>query len=120
MTSSNVDPSPRDAFLPPGSVTVTDAALAVAKGFEEAVRKARPDVSWIVVFDWWDDWSAGGAKQEPRLGMGAYETAQVPEGVTQTTNGVTFGVIIPREIFDAAAERKIDVAGDGSTQVALK
>jgi hypothetical protein len=44
-----------DVFLPPGTIEVTDAALAVAKGFEEAVLKARPDVGWIVVSDWWDD-----------------------------------------------------------------
>jgi hypothetical protein len=111
---------PVDAFLPPGSVTVTDAALAVAKGFAEAVAKARPDVSWIVVFDWWDDWSANGVKQPPRLDLSAHEPGDIPEGVTQTADGVTFAVMIPREVLDAATENKIDVAGDGSTQVELK
>jgi hypothetical protein len=120
MSSSNDAAIPIDAFLPPGSVTVTDAALAVAKGFEEAVRKARPDVAWIVVFDWWDDWSASGVKQAPRLGMSAYEPKQMPEGVTQKVDSVTFAITIPREVYDAAKEKRIDVADDGSTQVTLK
>lgn len=120
MPSGNDAPIAVAAFLPPGSVTVTDAALAVAKGFQEAVLKARPDVSWIVVFDWWDDWSANGVKQPPRLDLSAHEPGDIPEGVTQTADGVTFAVIIPRDVYDAAREKKIDLAGDGSTQVELK
>jgi len=111
---------PLDAFLSPGSVTVTDAALAIAKGFEEAVHKARPDATWIVVFDWWDDWSADGVTQEPRLGMSTYEAGQVPDGVTQKVDGVTFAVTIPRDVYDAAKHKTIDVTEEGSMQVTLK
>ena len=120
MTTNTEPQIPLDAFLPPGTIAVTDAALAVAKGFEEAVVKARPNAAWIVVFDWWDDWSADGVQQPPRLGLSAHEAGDIPEGVTQTVNGVTFAVIIPRDAYDAATEKKIDVAGDGSTQVELK
>jgi hypothetical protein len=52
--------------------------------------------------------------------MGAYEPDKIPDGVTQTVNGVTFAVTIPHDVYDAAKEKKIDVASDGSTQVALK
>jgi hypothetical protein len=120
MTSNLRSHVPLNAFLLPGTIAVTDAALAVAKGFEEAVSKVRPDVNWVVMFDWWDDWSANGLQQPPRLGMSAREAENVPAGVTQTLNGVTFAVEIPREVYDAAKEKKIDVTGDGSTQVELK
>lgn len=117
---------PRHLFVPPGAVNISSSALDLARRFGEHVKKTRPDESWVIAFDWADErrvrlpdsnrWEELGAG----LDLGAYDRVDLPEGVTQTIDHVEFVVTIPRQVFERATERVIDMDDAAPAKLVLK
>ncbi len=61
-----------------------------------------------------------GEDQGPGLDVGAYERSEIPADRIAVIDGLEFAVAIPKDVCEAATERLIDVAGDGSTKLVLR
>lgn len=104
---------PPDWFTPPGVVTVSAAALELARAFVAEARRTRPDEDWIVAFDWADSRRVRlPDNQWEELGEGidlaVYERTKIPPGATATVDGVEFAVKIAHHIYENSPERLID------------
>jgi hypothetical protein len=117
---------PDDWFSPPGIVTVSHAAMALAKAFEAEARKNHPHETWIVAFDWadsrrvrdrgtnnWRDLGAG-------LDLAAYESWKVPAKNIHETEGFRFAVKIPGQILEASPEKLIDADATAVSGLVLR
>ena len=113
MSSNHTQP-PHDAFSPPGTVSVSPAALAMAREFDRRIRAARSDRNWVVAFDWADSRSMRPRLDGPRQEIGAgldlvaFDLSDVPHGAIQRTEGLAFAVRIPSRIWEASTYRLID------------
>ncbi len=114
MPSGSSSVIPISFFALPGVVAVAPAALQLAREFGEHIKETRPEQTWVTTFHWSDerrvrlpgtnDWEELGAG----LDLGAYEPSELPEGVTQTIDGVQFAVMIPSPAYEKAKQRLID------------
>lgn len=117
---------PYSFFAPPGVVSVSAAALALARDFDEDTRRVRSAHPWVLAFDWADSrivrMPKGGPRHElgPGLDLVAYEPADVPPDVVQTIDGLTFAVRIPSNIYERSRERLIDVDDAAPTKLVLR
>lgn len=118
---------PYSFFASPGTVRVSAAALAMARTFADATRRARPDRGWVVTFDWAESRSVrdprrGGPWVELGAGLDlvAFERRDIPPGVTETNDGLEFAIKIPAQIVAAAILRLIDVDDCAVSKLALR
>lgn len=114
-----------EEFTPIGVVKVSKAALELGRAVGIAGRRRLPGKDWVVQFHWYlsqryrypgTDW----VEEGPGLDVGASERTEIPADRIQVVDGVEFVVAIPKDICEAATERLIDVAEDGSTKLILK
>lgn len=68
----------------------------------------------------WKDPGEDWVEEGPGLTAGASERTEIPADRIAVVDGLEFAIAIPRDICEAAAERLIDVAGDGSTKLVLR
>jgi hypothetical protein len=112
--SGSDDVVPRSFFALPGVVSVTPAALELAREFGEHINETRPGETWIATFQWSDQRRvrSPGTNQWQELGagldLGAYEQSELPEGVVQTIDGIEFAVMVPAPAYEKAEQRLID------------
>src|SRR5215207_3642676 len=102
-------------FTPPGTVTVSPAALKMVREFGGRVRRAPSDGSWISGFEWFFARSvrprleAPWEEMDPGLGLGAYARSELPPKAVQRIGGVELVTKIPRRVYESSTERLIDV-----------
>jgi hypothetical protein len=115
-----------EEFTPVGVLKVSQGALELVRGVGVASRRAHQGKQWVASFHWYlservrypgADW---GEVQAPGLDIGAYERSEIPPDRIEVVDGLEFAIAIPKDICEAAAERLIDVAGDGSTKLVLR
>jgi hypothetical protein len=114
MTPDTDEMIPLDAFAPPGLVNISDAALELARAFQQALKERQPDTDLVVVFDWAegrqfrlkdaDEWRELG----PGIDLGAFRRSQIPDGVIHPVRGVELAVKISRDVYERAHRRLID------------
>ena len=116
---------PLSYFVPPGAVTVPDAALALAREFMGDVGSIGSSRDWVVAFDWATsrimrypdgrevDLGAG-------LDIGAYRRSDLPPEVIQREGGLEFAIKVPREIWEASEQRLIDYDATVLSKVVLR
>lgn len=102
-----------EAFIEPGIVRVSKAALQMAREFSGA-SGAGPGGRRVTTFDWAQSISisdrAGGPVRDvgPCLILGAYERADVPPEFVARVGQFEYAVRMPREVLAQAVERMID------------
>ncbi len=102
-----------DEFTPPGLIKVSAAALKFARDFRAAAKGAYHG-DCVVTFDWAYSVSLGRGPDMPPedigacLMLGAYERRHVPNGFTQTVDGLEFAVKIPVAVWQNSSQRLID------------
>lgn len=111
-------------FAPPGTVTVSLAALEMAREFL-ATARGRTKADWIAVFYWAHTSVKAHPGAEPRdlgwlLGLGASKRSEVPGRAIHRSHGVEFAVQIPPEVLAQSKLRLIDVDRDAFFDVALR
>lgn len=117
---------PHSFFAPPGTVSVSATALALARDFDEDTRRVRSKDPWVLAFDWADSQIVRMPKGGPRHELGAsldlvaYEPADVSPDVLQTIDGLTFAVRIPNNIYERSRGRLIDVDDASPTRLVLR
>lgn len=126
MPSGSNTALPPHLFVPLGAVSISSSALDLARQFGEHIKRTRPDETWVIAFDWADErrvrlpntnqWEELGAG----LDLGAYDRVDLPDGVTQTIDGVEFAVIVPRQVYERARQRLIDRDDGVPSKLALK
>jgi hypothetical protein len=114
-----------EEFTPVGVVKVSNAALELGRAVGAAGRRRLPGKDWVVQFHWYlsqryrypdTDW----VEEGPGLDVGASERSEIPPDRIAVIDGLEFAVAIPKDICEAATERLIDVAGDGTTKLILR
>jgi hypothetical protein len=117
---------PYSSYAPPGTVRVSAAALAMARDFSEQVRRAKSTGDQLIAFDW--AISRGvrrrvdGPMEEigPGLDLVSFGLGGTPKEVIQRVAGVTFAVRIPRHIYEASAQRLIDIDETAFSKLVLR
>jgi hypothetical protein len=118
--------APHWYFARPGEVTVSAAALEFARKFDKAARAAMSDTDWIVTFEWilecrvryrpdgpWEDMGPG-------LSLTTYARSDTPANVIQRVGELEFAIKVPKDIYEQAAERLIDVDETAFSKLALR
>jgi hypothetical protein len=116
-----------DDFISPGVIKISAAALQLAREFDGFLKQEKPEQDWIVCFDWADSRSMrfprpGGPMQDlgPGFDLAAYERRQVPDEVTQHTDGIAFAIKVPSRVWLNSAQRTIDVDESGGSGLTLR
>jgi hypothetical protein len=92
---------------------VTDEALAQARSFWADLQKYDARTKWVVAFTWASERKYRRSAQSEWLDEGpgiylcAYKSAELPDGVTESRDGVPVAFIIPRDKIAAASEKKM-------------
>jgi hypothetical protein len=118
--------APRWYFARPGEVTVSAAALELARKFDKAVRAVTSDRDWIVTFEWalnrrvryrpdgpWKDMGPG-------VDLSTYARSDTPANVTQRVGELEFAIKVPKDIYEQTAERLIDVDETAFSKLVLR
>jgi hypothetical protein len=106
--------SETDYFVKPGSVRVSDAALAKARQFGEAIG-ANQSGKMIVVFFWYESGSisnpAKGTNIQlgPGISIGAARISEVPAPVICENDGFRYAIKIPEAVILATKQKLIDI-----------
>ncbi|MGD1038070.1 MAG: hypothetical protein ABR878_13015 [Roseiarcus sp.] len=101
------------AFAPNGAVSVTDEAMAQARSFWADLQKYDTGTKWVVAFTWASERKYRRSAQSewldegPGIDLCGYKAAELPDGVTESRDGVPVVFIIPRDKIAAASEKKI-------------
>lgn len=96
-----MDKFPLAWFNPPGTVSISPAALAMARAFRDETSKLQPEEDWIVCFDWAESRRARkkGTNEWSDLGSGldlvAYERSRVPAAAIALLDGVEVLTKVP-------------------------
>ena len=118
--------SPAKIFAPPGSIKISDAAWQMAREFDERVRRSKSYEEWVISFNWADSRSIrrriDGPMEDigPGLDIVAYDRPDVPAEVVQQRDGIAFAANIPSRIYEASAERLIDVDETAFSKLVLR
>jgi hypothetical protein len=124
--SRSDDVVPISFFALPGVVSVTPAALQLAREFGEHIGETRPGEAWITTFHWSDQRRVRvpGTNQWKELGagldLGAYRPSELPESVIQAIDGVEFAVMVPSPIYEKAVQRLIDKDDGAPSKLVLR
>ena len=98
-------------FVPSGVLTVTPAAIALAKAFAENMPRFSSG-AWTVSFFWATAQSVTrhGVTRDlgPGLGLGAHQSDLIPEAAIIEQDGFRYTLQIPREVVAQAARKIID------------
>jgi hypothetical protein len=103
-----------DEVIEPGTVRVSAAALQLAHGFEETIRRTQLG-DWVVVFDWAESIGIRRGPNEPLedigacMVLGAFERGEIPPGYTQRIDGLEFAIQIPKDVLVRSEHCLIDV-----------
>jgi hypothetical protein len=114
MTSTTFIDPPDETFTPPGTLRISQAAVALAREFREHARRAAPDQDWVISFDWADsrrvrekgtnDWREVGSG----LDLTAYQRDKVKNEFVETIDDIDFAMRVPRSIWETSNQRLID------------
>jgi len=102
-----------EPWVPPGNIALSPRVVSWAREFIDSVNGQYGD-RWIVGIDWATSCSVKDSPQaEPRelgpgLSLGAYERHQVPPEMIDRADGLEFALHIPREMWEASAQRLIE------------
>lgn len=111
----------KEEFTAPGIVRVSASALQYARE-TSAVVSSR----YVVTFDWAQSISVSQSADAPLEHIGAcltlagYERRDVPAGYIQTADGLEFAIRIPTPIWQASAQRLIDLDESLPFRLALR
>jgi hypothetical protein len=101
------------AFAPNGVLSVTDEALAQARSFWVELQNYDTGAKWVVAFTWASERKYRRSAQSewidegPGIDLCGYKAAELPDGVTESRDGVPVAFIIPRDKIAAASQKKI-------------
>jgi len=96
-----MDKFPLSWFNRPGTVSISPAALAMARAFSEETSRLEPKEDWVVCFDWADSRRARkkGTNEWSDLGSGldlvAYERNRVPAAAIALIDGLEILTKVP-------------------------
>jgi hypothetical protein len=105
----------RKSAPPPGSVRLSNRALAVVKSFMHGVRRAMPEGDQIAWIGWVKDQAVKGpndtnwTRHDSGWVLGAYSRAQLPPDVIDTVRGVEI-VFTTNDDPSSLTGKTIDVA----------
>jgi hypothetical protein len=110
-----IDPDdPDDLFVAPGTITVSAAALKLARDFITVVN-GEHGRNWIAVIDWATSQTVKRAPDAvsesmgPGLGLGASKYKEIPPAAISKVDGFEFALQIPRHVWEKSARRVIDI-----------
>jgi hypothetical protein len=116
-----------DGFAPPGIISVSAAALQMARDFADVLKREKPNEDWIACFDWADTRGMrfprpGGPMQElgPDCDLAGYERRRVPDDALHSVEGGAFAIKIPSRVWLNSAERLIDADPNASSGLTLR
>ena len=90
-----------------------------------SAQSAHADKSWIVVFEWADDWryrdpgTNNWVESGAGLNIGAMEAHDVPEDALQQIDGTTFAVKVPMNIVQRYPKKTIVIDHASYSRVRL-
>jgi hypothetical protein len=123
VLNMSIDTTDNDNFAAPGAVTITAAALQLARDFS---RVACRGDNYVVAFDWAESIAL---RREPGgplenigacLMLGAYERVAVPRAFIQIVEGCEYAVRIPSDVLRASERRLIDADPMAPFKLALR
>ena len=118
--------APHWYFARPGEVSVSAAALELARNFDKAVRAATSDTDWIVTFEWTLErrvrYRPDGPWQDmgPGLDLSTYARSDTPANVIQRVGELEFVIKVPKDVYEHAVQRLIDVDETAFGKLALR
>ncbi len=114
MSSEDDEAVPLSECALPGTLTVTDRAIGLAKRFQAAVPSG-----YIVAFSWYD-WGKSRANKDapwvetgPGLDLGAYKIHQIPQAAVWSEDTFRFAVLIRPDVLAAHPAKTIDFNSAG-------
>lgn len=114
------------SFVMPGLIDVSSEALHLAKAFLKQAHEVQPNEDWVLTFDWADSRRVRASRGGPWRDLGAgldiavYRRQQIPANAIAEVEGVEIAFKIPRGVFDACRDKRIDVEPGGASRVCLK
>ncbi len=113
-------------FTPVGVLKVSQAALELGRGVVAAGRNALPGKDRVASFHSYlsqryrDPGRTGWKRGRGSLPVRASVRRFRPPDRIEVADGLEFAIAIPKDICEAATERLIDVAEDGSMKLVLR
>lgn len=118
---------PLDWFTRPGTVTISPAALTMAKEFRDEIVRTNPGEDWVVCFDWADSRrarKARGSNEWIDLGSGldltGYERFKVPAEAIQVADGLEVLIKIAESVLKNSKRKLIDIDADTRTHLTVR
>lgn len=115
-----------NSFAPPMAISVTPAALRLAKDYAVSVRRKAPGVDVVVAFQWAESFSSRPRidgpliRHGPCLHLWYHERAQYPRGVIRRAGDFEFAIIVAAQIYQSGAGHVIDADADSPTGLVLR